>query len=112
MNYAEFYNLSVDDPQAFWARQAELIDWHQPYTQVLDYTNPPFAKWFVGGQTNLCFNAVDRWLDTQSDQPALIAISTETQTEQVYSFAERAHRCDPFGGVRRFRIEQPGDTDR
>jgi propionyl-CoA synthetase len=90
MNYAEFYKLSVDDPQAFWARQAELIDWHQPYTQVLDYTNPPFAKWFVGGQTNLCFNAVDRWLDTQSDQPALIAISTETQTEQVYSFAELA----------------------
>jgi propionyl-CoA synthetase len=88
MNYAEFYKKSIDEPQAFWDEQAKLIDWHQPYGQVLDYTNPPFAKWFVGGQTNLCHNAVDRWQETQADKPALIAISTETNTEKVYSFAE------------------------
>lgn len=88
MNYAEFYKKSIDEPQAFWDEQAQLIDWHQPYQNVLDYTQPPFAKWFVGGQTNLCHNAVDRWLETQADKPALIAISTETNTEKVYSFAE------------------------
>ncbi len=88
MNYAEFYKQSIDDPQTFWGKQAELIDWHQPYSQVLDYSHPPFAKWFVGGQTNLCFNAVDRWVKTQGDQPALIAISIETNTEKVYSFLE------------------------
>jgi propionyl-CoA synthetase len=88
MNYAEFYKKSIDEPQAFWDEQAKLIDWHQPYQNVLDYTNPPFAKWFVGGQTNLCHNAVDRWLETQADKPALIAISTETNSEKVYSFAE------------------------
>jgi len=99
MNYAEFYKQSVDDPQTFWGKQAELISWHQPYSQVLDYSKPPFAKWFVGGQTNLCFNAVDRWLNTQSDKPALIAISTETNTEKVYSFAELAQEVQRTSAV-------------
>ena len=99
MNYADFYKKSINDPQSFWAEEAGLIDWHQPYTQVLDYSNPPFARWFVGGQTNLCFNAVDRWLNTQSDQPALIAISTETHTEKVYSFAELAQEVQRTAAI-------------
>ncbi|HYD80053.1 MAG TPA: propionate--CoA ligase [Paucimonas sp.] len=88
MNYASFYRQSIDDPQAFWAREAKAIDWIEPFSQVLDYSKPPFAKWFVGGKTNLCHNAVDRWAKTQADKPALIAISTETDTEKVYTFAE------------------------
>ncbi len=55
---------------------------------MLDDSNKPFAKWFVGGTTNLCHNAVDRWAASQADTAALIAISTETQHEKVYSFAE------------------------
>ncbi len=88
MTYAAFYQESIQDPQGFWAKEAQLIDWHKPFEQVLDRSKPPFAKWFVGGETNLCHNAVDRWLPTQADQPALIAISTETNTEKTYSFAE------------------------
>jgi propionyl-CoA synthetase len=88
MNFADFYRQSIDDPQTFWANEAELIDWQQPWSEVLDYSRPPFAKWFVGGTTNLCHNAVDRWVGKQGDQPALIAISTETGTEQMYSFKE------------------------
>lgn len=88
MSYAAFYQESIQNPQGFWAKESELIDWHKPYDQVLDHSKPPFAKWYVGGETNLCHNAVDRWLATQADQPALIAISTETNTEKTYSFAE------------------------
>jgi propionyl-CoA synthetase len=88
MNYADFYRQSIDDPQAFWGEQARLIDWHLPFSQVLDYSKPPFTKWFIGGKTNLCHNAVDRWAATQGDKPALIAISTETDTEKVYTFRE------------------------
>jgi propionyl-CoA synthetase len=88
MNYTDFYRQSIDDPQTFWAEQATLIDWHQPFSQVLDYSKPPFTKWFVGGKTNLCHNAVDRWVASQGDKPALIAISTETNTEKVFSFGE------------------------
>jgi propionyl-CoA synthetase len=88
MNFTDFYRQSIDDPQTFWANEAKLIDWQQPWSRVLDDSRPPFAKWFVGGTTNLCHNAVDRWVGKQGDQPALIAISTETGTEQVYSFRE------------------------
>ena len=88
MNFADFYKESIDNPQAFWAEEAKLIDWHTPFAQVLDYSEAPFAKWFIGGQTNLCYNAVDRWVATQGDAAALIAISTETNSEKVYSFRE------------------------
>ncbi len=79
---------SLEDPAAFWAQEAARIDWHQPFGQVLDYSRPPFAKWFVGGQTNLCHNAVDRHAAQRPDDPALVFISTETDREIVYSFAE------------------------
>ncbi len=88
MDYASFYRRSIDDRDAFWTEQAELIDWHRPFDQVCDYSNPPFARWFVGGQTNLCHNAVDRHLATRGDQNALIFVSTETDEERVYSFRE------------------------
>jgi propionyl-CoA synthetase len=88
MNFADFYKHSIDDPQAFWDNEAKLIDWKEPYKQVLDYSKPPFTKWFVGGKTNLCYNAVDRWAAKQGDKPALIAISTETDSEKVYTFKE------------------------
>ena len=86
--YADFYRRSIDDRDGFWSEQAGMIDWRTQPTQVCDYSRPPFAKWFVGGTTNLCHNAVDRHLITRPDQPALIAVSTETNTEQVYSFAQ------------------------
>lgn len=86
--YADFYRRSIDDRDGFWSEQAGMIDWRSQPTQVCDYSRPPFAKWFVGGTTNLCHNAVDRHLITRPDQPALIAVSTETNTEQVYSFAQ------------------------
>ena len=55
---------------------------------MCDYSRPPFAKWFVGGTTNLCHNAVDRHLKDRADQNALIFVSTETDEERAYSFAE------------------------
>ena len=85
--YADFYRRSIDDPDGFWASEARRIDWHAPPQNICDYSNPPFARWFVGGTTNLCHNAVDRHLKDRADQPALIAVSTETNTEQVYTFA-------------------------
>ncbi len=86
--YESFYRRSIDDRDAFWREQAQLIDWREPFTQVCDYARPPFARWFVGGRTNLCHNAVDRHLAARAGQPALIAVSTETDSERVYSFAE------------------------
>jgi propionyl-CoA synthetase len=86
--YADFHRRSIEDREVFWAEEAQRIHWHRPFEQVLDFSNPPFAKWFVGGLTNLCYNAVDRHLDTRGDQPALVYISTETDTERSYTYRE------------------------
>ena len=88
MDYASFYRRSIDEPEAFWAEQAALIDWQRPFDQVLDNANPPFSRWFVGGTTNLCHNAVDRHLKDRGDQNALIYVSTEVDQEKAYSFRE------------------------
>ena len=86
--YADFHRRSIDDRDGFWAEQSALIDWHTPPQRVCDYSNPPFARWFVGGTTNLCHNAVDRHVATRGDQAALIAVSTETGTEKTYTFQD------------------------
>ncbi|MBY4596062.1 propionate--CoA ligase [Ottowia caeni] len=86
--YADFYTRSIDQRDEFWAEQARLIDWQTPPQTICDYSNPPFAKWFAGGTTNLCHNAVDRHLKDRADQPALIFVSTETDQEKVYTFRE------------------------
>ena len=87
-SYADFYRRSLTDRDAFWAEQAQLVDWKTPPRQICDYSKPPFANWFVGGTTNLCHNAVDRHLASRPDQAALIYVSTETAQERVYSFRE------------------------
>ena len=84
----EFHRQSIDNPDAFWAEEAKLIDWHTPFTKTLDFSRPPFAKWFVGGQTNLCYNAVDRHAAKRPNDRAMVFISTETDSEIVYTFGE------------------------
>ena len=94
--YKEFHRRSIEEPEAFWREEAKLVDWHKPFSKVLDYSRPPFARWFVGGETNLCYNAVDRHLPTRGDQRALIFISTETGRDLTYTFHElyaEVNRC-------------------
>ncbi|AFJ47217.1 propionate--CoA ligase [Shimwellia blattae] len=88
MSYESFYQRSVDDPDGFWAEQARRIDWQTPFDRTLDYRNPPFARWFCGGTTNLCHNALDRWLTSQPDALALIAVSAETGEERTFTFRQ------------------------
>ncbi|MCC8367935.1 propionate--CoA ligase [Xenorhabdus sp. PB61.4] len=88
MSFQDFYRRSIDDPSGFWAEQARRIHWQHPFEQTLDHSDPPFARWFCGGKTNLCYNALDRWLESQPDAKALIAVSTETNTEQVFTYRE------------------------
>src|SRR5688572_17637041 len=88
MKYADFHRRSLSDRDAFWAEQAKLVDWHKPFGKVLDYSKPPFAKWFVGGETNLCHNAVDRHLKERGDQKALVWISTEVDKVESFTYKE------------------------
>jgi len=86
--YREFHRRSLDDRDGFWRDEAKLIDWHRPFERVLDYSRPPFARWFVGGETNLCHNAVDRHLAQRADQKALVWISTEVDAKREFTYRE------------------------
>lgn len=99
MGYADFYRRSLQDREGFWSEQAGLIDWQAPPQQVCDASRPPFVRWFVGGRTNLCHNAVDRHLKERADQAALIYVSTETGQERVYSFRELHHEVQKMAAV-------------
>jgi acetyl-CoA synthetase len=60
--YHALHRRSIEDPEGFWGGVAQELYWHKPWTKVLDW-NPPDAKWFVGGKTNLCYNCVDRQVE-------------------------------------------------
>ncbi len=100
-SYRDFYARSVADPEAFWAGEAQRIDWHKPFTQVLEYSNPPFTSWFKGGETNLCHNAVDRHVATRGSQDALVWISTEVDQVRKFTYAELADEVNRFAAVLR-----------
>ena len=97
--YKEFHQYSIEKPDEFWTEQAQLIDWKEPFTQVCDYSRPPFAKWFVNGKTNLCYNAVDRHAAKRPNDRALIFISTETDEETVYSFSELQREIERMAAI-------------
>ena len=99
MRYEEFHRRSIEQPEAFWAEQAQAIHWHKPPQQILDYSHPPFRKWFAGGETNLCYNAIDRHLDARGDQLALVVVSTETNITQEISYRELYREVNTFAAV-------------
>ncbi|HWU69875.1 MAG TPA: propionate--CoA ligase, partial [Pseudoxanthomonas sp.] len=101
MGYEETYRRSIEQPEAFWAEEARAIHWHKPPQKILDYSHPPFRQWFVGGETNLCYNAVDRHLAERADQLALVAISTETNTTREISYRELHREVNAFAAVLR-----------
>jgi len=88
MDYESFYRQSVEQPELFWAEQARRIHWETPPRQILDQSKPPFRRWFVGGTTNLCHNAVDRHLAERAEQLALVAVSSETGITREISYRE------------------------
>ena len=99
MNYEDFYRQSIDQPERFWSEQARLIHWDTPPQQILDHSNPPFRRWFVGGTTNLCYNAIDRHLAERAEQLALVAISSETDITREFSYRELYVEVNAFAAV-------------
>src|SRR5687768_11618950 len=86
--YRDFHRHSIADRESFWAEEAKLVHWQRPFGKVLDYSRPPFTKWFVGGETNLCYNAVDRHLAARGEQKALVWISTEVDARKDFTYRQ------------------------
>lgn len=109
MSFSEFYQRSINEPEQFWAEQARRIDWQTPFTQTLDHSNPPFARWFCEGRTNLCHNAIDRWLEKQPEALALIAVSSETEEERTFTFRQLHDEVNAVASMLRSLGVQRGD---
>src|SRR5260221_9202615 len=75
------------------------MDWRRPFDKVREYTDPPFRRWFVGGEPNLCDNAVDRHLATRAGQKALVWISTEVDETREFTYAELADEVNRFAAI-------------
>lgn len=109
--YREIFTKSIEDPEAFWAKAAEGIDWHKTWDTVLDDARPPFYRWFAGGELNTCYNAIDRHVAKgRADQVALIYDSPVTGTIEKYTYRELRDLVATFAGVLRDLGIVKGDT--
>jgi len=98
--YETVYRHSLDQPEAFWAEQAALIDWDAPWAKVLDNSRAPMYRWFSGGHLNTCFNALDRHVAAgRGDQPALIFNSAMTGRNETFTYAGLLEQVALFAGV-------------
>ncbi len=99
-NYQAEYQKSVDDPQAYWAEQAEALHWYKRWDKVLDDSKAPLYRWFAGGQFNTCYNALDRHVEAgRADQTALIYDSPVTGTVKEFSYRDLRDEVARFAGV-------------
>ena len=95
--FSDIYHDSITDRAHFWAEQAKRIYWHKEPEQILDDSNLPFAKWFVGGETNLCYNCVDRHLPDRAEQDAFVWVSSEINQELIETFPDVTQALKDLG---------------
>lgn len=98
-DYLDFYQKSIKDPEAFWGELAENITWTKKWDKVLDDSNPPFYRWFVGGELNTCYNAVDRHVENgRGEQAAIIYDSPVTDVKRTITYRELQKIVAEFAG--------------
>lgn len=98
--YQEAYDESINNPEKFWGEAAKEIHWYKPYTRVLDDSKKPFYRWFVGGELNTCYNAIDRHVESgNGSRIALIYDSPVTGTIAHYSYKELLDKVSLFAGA-------------
>ncbi len=108
--YDEVYKESIENPEGFWGKQAEDIHWYKKWDKVLDDSNKPMYRWFVGGEMNTCYNALDYHVDRgRGDRVALIYDSPVTDTIKKYTYSELRDEVAKFAGVLANQGVQKGD---
>ncbi len=98
--YDAMYRRSIADAEGFWGEAAESLVWDKKWDQVLDASNVPFYRWFVGGELNTCYNAVDRHVaEGRGAQKAIIYDSPITGAKASYTYAELQERVAKLAGA-------------
>ncbi len=111
LRYAEVYEQSIHQPELFWGRAAEEIQWTKKWDRVLDDSNKPFYRWFAGGELNTCFNALDYQVESgRGEQAAIIYDSPVTGTVRKISYRELLDQVARFAGALTAQGVRKGDT--
>ena len=111
LKYAEIYEQSINQPDLFWGRAAGEIQWTRKWDRVLDDSNKPFYRWFVGGELNTCYNAVDFHVESgRGEQDAIIYDSPVTGAVRRISYRELLDNVSKFAGVLASLDVKKGDT--
>ena len=109
--YEEAFKRSLVDPESFWGEAAAGITWDKKWDKVLDASNPPFYRWFVGGRLNTCYNMLDRHVDGgRADQDALIYDSPVTGVVKKFTYRELRDIVAKFAGALAGMGVRKGDT--
>jgi propionyl-CoA synthetase len=111
MNYKDFYNQSINQPEKFWAEQAETIEWYSKPEIILSKDENGYPLWYKDGELNMCYLALDKHIqDGYGDQVALIYDSPVTQTVKKYTFLEvKTEVAKLAGGMQSLGLKK-GDT--
>jgi acetyl-CoA synthetase len=97
--YDELYQRSIKDRAGFWAEEAEQLDWFKKWDKVLDDSNAPFYKWFVGGKTNIIYNAIDRHLKTWRRNKLALIWEGEPGDLRTFSYHALNREVSKFANV-------------
>ena len=110
-SYQETFKKSIENPEEFWAEAAESIDWYKKWDTVLDSSDPPFYRWFRGGEMNTCYNAVDRHVENgRGEQTAIIYDSPVTDTVRKITYRELLEQVAALAGALKAQGAEKGDT--
>ena len=105
------YGEAEGDVEGFWAKQAEeLLHWQEPWDQVLDWSDPPFAKWFVGGKLNVSYNCVDRHVEAGNGDRVAFHWRGEEGEERDVTYADLHRDVQKFANALKDRGIGPGDV--
>jgi acetyl-CoA synthetase len=97
--YKELQEWATEDYEGFWGHFAnEKIDWFEPYTQVLDESNAPFYKWFVGGKLNVAHQCIDRHLSSRKNKAAII-FEGDRGDKQIITYLELYYNVNRFANL-------------
>ncbi len=109
--YLEMYQRSVDDPEGFWAEQAEkFVTWFKPWDNVMDVDfHNAHIRWFEGGKLNVCYNCVDRHLESRGDQVAIIWEGDDPDVDKSITYNELFEQVCKLGNVLKDRGVQKGE---
>ena len=107
--YDNLYQRSIADPQGFWADRANELEWFKKWDQVLDDSNPPFYQWFVGGRTNIVYNAIDRHLKTWRKNKLALIWEGEPGDVRTFSYFALNREVCKFSNVLRSMGVKQGD---